>query len=83
MSYCYTPNVSVHMLNDRANVKVLEFIDFILPLNFGYHTNKAPYNKSLRQARILWLWHLWSQFCRYRENNPHAKLHHDRSMKAY
>ena len=27
--------------------------------NFAYHTNKAPYNKSLRQARFRWLWHLW------------------------
>ena len=65
-SYCYTPGVSVrvgvHMQNVRANVKVLEFkflYIFFLHFNFAYHTNKAPYNESLRQARIRWLWHLW------------------------
>ena len=35
---------------------------FFLHFNFAYHTNKAPYNKSLRQARIRWLWHLWYIF---------------------
>ena len=32
---------------------------FFLHFNFAYHTNKAPCNKSLRRARIQWLWHLW------------------------
>ena len=32
---------------------------FFLHFKFAYHTNKAPYNKSLRQARIRWLWYLW------------------------
>ena len=32
---------------------------FFLHFNFAYHINKAPYNKSLQQARIGWLWHLW------------------------
>ena len=32
---------------------------FFLAFNFAYHTNKAPYHKSLRQARIQWPWHLW------------------------
>ena len=65
-SYCYTPGVGVRvgvrMQNVRANVKVLEFKSFcifFLHFKFAYHTNKAPYNKSLRQARIRWLWHLW------------------------
>ena len=31
----------------------------LLHFNFAYHANKAPYNKSSRQARIRWLWHLW------------------------
>ena len=50
------------MQNVRANVKVLEFSAFLwfsLLLNFTCHTYKAPYNKSLQQARTLWLWHLW------------------------
>ena len=48
--------------NVRANVKMLEFQSFcicLLLLNFAYHTNKVPYNKTLWQARIWWLWHLW------------------------
>ena len=32
---------------------------FFLAFKFAYHTNKAPFNKSSRQARIRWLWHLW------------------------
>ena len=28
-------------------------------LNFAYHTNKGPYNKTVGQARIRRLWHLW------------------------
>ena len=31
-------------------------------VKFAYHSNKAPYNKNLRQACIRWLWHLWSRF---------------------
>ena len=38
--------------------KMLELY-FFLHFKFAYHTNKAPYNKNLRQARILSLWHLW------------------------
>ena len=54
-------NVGVRMQNVRANVKVMEFqsLYFFLQFNFAYHTNKAPYNKISRQARIWWLWHLW------------------------
>ena len=63
-SYCYTVGVGVHihLQNVRANVKNLGisvFLYFLLLLKFTYHTDKAPYNKSLRQARIRWLWHLW------------------------
>ena len=31
---------------------------FFLHFNFAYHTNKAPYNISLGQVRIRWLWHV-------------------------
>ena len=54
--------IRVHIQNVRVNVKVLEYQSlwlFLLLVSFAYHTNKAPYNKSLRQARIRWLWHLW------------------------
>ena len=32
---------------------------FFLHFNLSYYTNKAPFNKSSRPARIRWLWHLW------------------------
>ena len=71
-SYCYTPGVSVRfgvsMQNIRANVKVMEFQSLY---SFFFciltRTNKAPYSKSLRQARIRLLWHLWL-------NNSHATI---------
>ena len=54
-------NGKVLQLNVRANVKVMKFqsLYFFLHFNFAYHTNKALYNKSSRQACIRWLWHLW------------------------
>ena len=50
--------------NVRTNVKSWNFSlsVFFLTFKFAYHTNKAPYNKSLRQARIRWLWHLWLMY---------------------
>ena len=42
-------------------------------LKFAYHTNKDSYNKSSRQARIRWLWHLWCpEACRF--STPVAAL---------
>ena len=41
--------------NVRENVKslgILVFMYFFLHFNFAYHTNKAPFNSRLRQARI-------------------------------
>ena len=41
--------------------QILKFLKFVilyffLHFNLAYHTYKAPYNKSLRQAHIRWLW---------------------------
>ena len=64
-SYCYTPGVGVRMQNVRANVshEISVSLYFFLHFNFAYHINKALYNKSSRQARIRWLWHLRFSVC--------------------
>ena len=59
------------MQNVSANVslRILVCLYFFLHFNFAYHTNKAPYNKSLQQTRIRWLWHLW--FCLWNGISPY------------
>ena len=47
------------MLGQMLKSWNFSFTDFFVALSFAYHTNKAPYNKSLWQARIRWPWHLW------------------------
>ena len=55
-NYCYTPGVGfrvgIHickMLVQILSLGNLVLLYFFLYFNFAYHTNKAPYNKSLRK----------------------------------
>ena len=67
-SYCYTPGVpsasvsTCKMLGQMLKSWNFSLSVFFLHFSYFYHTNKAPYNKSSRQARIRWLWHLWFDF---------------------
>ena len=51
------------MLGQMLKSLNFSFSVLFFAFNFAYYTNKAPYNKSSRQARIQWPWHLCFLCC--------------------
>ena len=69
VSFCPLDSFCPHIILPPGNGLMIYTI-YACPVSFChcirllFHTNKkALYNKSLWQARIRWLWHLWSVCC--------------------